>query len=92
MNNKFNAISLFSGMGGDSLAITQSGGNLIAYNEFDKHAVKTHELNLPSSILIKDDTIKKNITDGKYTDYHCYRPMSKYFDTNWEIYKLLPRT
>ena len=59
MSQNYNAISLFSGMGGDSLAIIQSGGNLIAYNEFDKHAVKTHELNFPSSILIKDDNIKK---------------------------------
>lgn len=77
MNNTYTAISLFSGMGGDSLAITQSGGNLIAYNEFDKHAVKTHELNFPSSILIKDDTIKKEkdktnimmIPDDIFTKY-----------------------
>ena len=59
MKEKYNAISLFSGMGGDSLAIIQSGGNLIAYNEYDKHAIKTHNLNFTSSILIKDDTIKK---------------------------------
>ena len=34
--------------------------------------------------------IIKNITEGKYTDYHCYRPMSKYSDINWKIYNLLP--
>ena len=34
--------------------------------------------------------IRKNITAGNYTDYHCYRPMSKYSDINWEIYNLLP--
>lgn len=59
MNNKYTAISLFSGMGGDSFAIIQSGGNLIAYNEYDKHAINTHNLNFPSSILIKDESIKK---------------------------------
>ena len=35
------------------------------------------------------NNIKKNITEGKYTDYHCYRPMSKYSDINWKIYNLL---
>lgn len=41
---------------------------------------------------ISDVNIRKNITAGNYTDYHCYRPMSKYSDINWEIYKLLPIT
>jgi hypothetical protein len=31
----------------------------------------------------------KNITDSNYSDYHCYRPMSKYSDINWKIYNLL---
>lgn len=34
--------------------------------------------------------IKKNIIEGNYTDYHCYRPMSKYSNINWEVYNLLP--
>ena len=33
--------------------------------------------------------IRNNIISGKYTDYHCYRPMSKYSKINWEIYNLL---
>jgi len=33
--------------------------------------------------------VKKNISLGIYTDYHCYRPMSKYSKINWEIYDLL---
>lgn len=33
---------------------------------------------------------RQNIIAGKYTDYHCYRPMSTYSDLNWEIYNLLP--
>tara|TARA_B100000886_G_scaffold339921_1_gene306968 strand:+ start:6 stop:1820 length:1815 start_codon:yes stop_codon:yes gene_type:complete len=39
---------------------------------------------------INDQKIRKNITDGKYSDYHCYRPMSKYSEINYEIYNLLP--
>jgi len=38
---------------------------------------------------INDNTIRNNIILGKYTDYHCYRPMSKYSQINYEIYKLL---
>lgn len=34
------------------------------------------------------DTITK-IRNGYYTDYHCFRPMSKYSDINWKIYELL---
>ena len=34
--------------------------------------------------------IRENITSGKYTDYHCYRPMSKYSKINWELFNLLP--
>lgn len=41
---------------------------------------------------ISDVNIRKNIIEGNYTDYHCYRPMSKYSDINWEIYNLLPTT
>ena len=39
---------------------------------------------------ISNVNIRKNITSGKYTDYHCYRPMIKYSKINWEIYNLLP--
>lgn len=38
---------------------------------------------------IKNDVIKNNISNGVYTDYHCYRPMSKYSQINNEIYNLL---
>lgn len=33
--------------------------------------------------------IINNIINGKYSDYHCYRPMSKYSKLNWKIYNLL---
>ena len=39
---------------------------------------------------ISDIKIRENITKGIYSDYHCYRPMSKYYKLNWDIYNLLP--
>ena len=39
---------------------------------------------------IANVNIRENITSGKYTDYHCYRPMSKYSKINWELFNLLP--
>ena len=57
----FNAMSLFSGMGGDSLGIKKAGGNVIAYNEFWKDACNTHDINFPDCILIKTKTSKKKI-------------------------------
>ena len=39
---------------------------------------------------ISNVSIRENITSGKYTDYHCYRPMSKYSKVNWELFDLLP--
>ena len=53
------AISLFSGMGGDSLGIQRGGFDVIAFNEFDKAAVSSHLNNFPHSILIQDSAQKK---------------------------------
>lgn len=50
----YNAISLFSGLGGDSLGMYQAGCNIIAYNEIQHVYCKTHHLNFPESKLIKD--------------------------------------
>lgn len=36
-----------------------------------------------------NDDIKKKISNGVYTDYHCFRPMSQYSELNYEIYNLL---
>jgi DNA (cytosine-5)-methyltransferase 1 len=52
----YNAISLFSGLGGDSLGMCQAGCNLIAYNEIQPIYCKSHNLNFPDSDLIKDGT------------------------------------
>ena len=59
MNKMTKAISLFSGMGGDSLGIQNAGLNIVAFNEFDKHAIESHKLNFPDSILISDPSQKK---------------------------------
>jgi len=53
------AISLFSGMGGDSLGIKDAGIDVVAFNEFDKHAIEAHKENFPDSVLISDPTQKK---------------------------------
>ena len=48
------AISLFSGMGGDSLGIQNAGIELIAYSEINKIAQETHNknyLNTTASLL-----------------------------------------
>ncbi len=70
----FKAISLFSGLGGDSLGMTQAGCNIIAYNELKPVFCKSHDANFPHSELIcegklndisklKDETFVKY--DGK---------------------------
>lgn len=42
------------------------------------------------SFSVSNINTRQNIIAGKYTDYHCCRPMSTYSDLNWEIYNLLP--
>ena len=76
MRQEFNAISLFSGLGGDSLGIENAGGNVIAYNEYDKTAIESHQLNFPDSILIKDESLNDReaanilkIPDSKFEEY-----------------------
>lgn len=49
------AISLFSGMGGDSLGLKQAGLKLTAYSEYIDAFRKTHDLNFPDSILLGKD-------------------------------------
>jgi DNA (cytosine-5)-methyltransferase 1 len=54
---EYKAISLFSGLGGDSLGLTQAGCKVIAYNELKPTFCKSHEANLPDSELICDGKI-----------------------------------
>ena len=59
MTTTVKAISLFSGMGGDTLGMMNAGCKIIAFNEFDKHAINSHQLNFPDSTLICDASQKK---------------------------------
>lgn len=59
MTTTVKAISLFSGMGGDTLGMMNAGCKIIAFNEFDKHAINSHQLNFPDSALICDASQKK---------------------------------
>lgn len=51
------AISLFSGMGGDSLGIKQVGLDLVAYSELESVFRKTHDLNFPGCELLGNGDI-----------------------------------
>lgn len=68
----YTAISLFSGLGGDSLGITQAGCKVIAYNELKPIFCNSHNANFPESELI---------CDGKIND------ISKLKDSCFEKYK-----
>ena len=69
---KYTAISLFSGLGGDSLGMRQAGCKIIAYNELKPTFCKSHEANFPDSELI---------CEGKVND------ISKLKDATFEKYK-----
>lgn len=53
----YKAISLFSGLGGDSLGMTQAGCKIIAYNELNPIFCNSHDANFPDSELICDGRI-----------------------------------
>ena len=62
------AISLFSGMGGDSLGIKNAGVDLVAYSEWEKEMKETHELNFPDTKLIGCGDISKT-SDEEFLMY-----------------------
>ena len=73
MTSEFTAISLFSGLGGDSLGLKQSGCKIIAYNELKPLFCKSHDANFPDSELIHEDKVNdisklKDSTFEKYKD------------------------
>jgi DNA (cytosine-5)-methyltransferase 1 len=51
----YTAVSLFSGLGGDSLGLKQAGCEVIAYNEYKKIMCESHNINFPSCELICDE-------------------------------------
>lgn len=69
-----NALSLFSGCGGDTLGMKRAGFNVVAYSEFKQPAIDSHQANFPDSVLIKD-------SKGKFTD------ITRIEDSQFEPYK-----
>ena len=51
------AISLFSGMGGDTLGLHNAGVEVVAYTESNKTYRETHKLNFPDCKCIGLDVV-----------------------------------
>ena len=64
ISSDLNAISLFSGCGGDSLGMQQAGLKLVAYNEKIKQFQETHDINFPNCKLLGNDITK--VTDEEF--------------------------
>jgi len=54
---EYKALSLFSGLGGDTLGLTNANVEVVAFNELDKTFCKSHEENFPNSVLLHDDGV-----------------------------------
>jgi DNA (cytosine-5)-methyltransferase 1 len=67
----FTAISLFSGLGGDSLGLKQAGCDVIAYNELKPKFCESHQANFPNCELIKDGEVLdiSKISDACFAKY-----------------------
>jgi DNA (cytosine-5)-methyltransferase 1 len=76
----YTAVSLFSGMGGDTLGMTQAGCKVIAYNELKPTFCKTHHANFPDCELICDTIQEKK----KSVNIH---DISKVSDSSFVKYK-----
>lgn len=67
-----NCISLFSGLGGDTLGMEAAGFKCIAFNEIEKHFVKVHLDNFPQSTFIGTPDGKGDITKVPDTEFEPY--------------------
>lgn len=59
------AISLFSGMGGDTLGMEKAGIKVVAFNDFNEKSIETHKSNFTSELLDSELNILK-ITDETF--------------------------
>jgi len=68
-----NAISLFSGAGGDTLGLERAGYKVIAFNEFKEPAIKTHKAVFPESVMLVNpkngNPNIKNVPDAIFQEY-----------------------
>lgn len=62
------AISLFSGMGGDTLGMENAGIEVVAFNDFNKKAIETHLHNFSSKLIHEELDITK-IPDEAFLKY-----------------------
>ena len=72
LKKKPTAMSLFSGMGGDTLGMEQAGIDVICYSEYIKQFQETHEANFTNSKMLGED-VKSNIlkiTDEEFSKYN----------------------
>ena len=67
-NTPKTAISLFSGMGGDSLGIKNAGLNLVAYSEIESKFRETHDLNFNNCNLLGNGNISQT-SDANLMEY-----------------------
>lgn len=75
---KITAISLFSGMGGDTLGMKQQNVNVIAYSEFKETFQKTHDSNFPESAMLGKG-VKSDISKIKDEEFQKYKDVDIVF-------------
>ena len=63
-SNNLTAISLFSGAGGDTIGMKNTGIDVIGFVEFDKYAIETHKKNFPDCKLIGENI--KDVKDSEF--------------------------
>lgn len=68
---RYNGISLFSGMGGDTLGMESAGINIIAFSEYIPAFQRTHLLNFPNSKLL-GESVKSNILNIPDEEFKQY--------------------
>ena len=71
MESKLKGMSLFSGMGGDTLGMKEAGIEVIAYNEREKTFCESHNMNFKDCKLIggKENSDIINIEDKEFLKY-----------------------
>ena len=64
-------MSLFSGLGGDSLGMQNAGGKMVAYNELNPLFCQSHDLNFPECQRIDENGITDitKIPDATFLQY-----------------------
>ena len=65
-------ISLFSGMGGDSLGMANAGVELVAYSEKERIFRDTHDLNFPDCKVLGAD-VKSDVTKVPDEEFASYK-------------------